>query len=321
MECMWDLMEKSSVAKTISKNCLCEEMKLEISELKTRLTVSNEANFEQSISRPDISTNHDCVSVGRIDQFHGENTVSNSYSLDTDKYKRESDLKYLNRIIECKDSIIDESKDKISILKKYTKLMENSGSNSKAPYMNHDRYDQQTEKEGGLPDVMEMPTLKTRKGFKLVPAKKKLVINTENFLNSKLIERFSNGNNKNGPNSNSQNSKSRMDGGSTTRRDVAVTETGMDSSTFSGAPKRAWVYVGRVGDKVQEGQIEEHLKGKFLGKHFLIDKLPDREGARNSAFRVGADMSLLENLYKPENWPLGVMVERFGFFREKNNKE
>lgn len=43
------------------------------------------------------------------------------------------------------------------------------------------------------------------------------------------------------------------------------------------------MYVGRVIEKVQ---IEDHLKGKFPGQHFSIEKLPNRAGASSNASKI-----------------------------------
>lgn len=72
--------------------------------------------------------------------------------------------------------------------------------------------------------------------------------------------------------------------------------------------------MGRVSRNVEKDQIESHLKNHFPNENFIIEKLPSRDDSRSSSFRVGANMALVENLYSPENWPIGVVVRRFRFF-------
>lgn len=47
------------------------------------------------------------------------------------------------------------------------------------------------------------------------------------------------------------------------KRVVGVTGTCKDSSIFSGAPKRVWLYVGHVGENVQEAHIESQRVRRF----------------------------------------------------------
>lgn len=100
------------------------------------------------------------------------------------------------------------------------------------------------------------------------------------------------------------------------RNEKSVTGTSTGSSTFLCAQRRAWMYVGRVGEKVQESEIEQHLNEKFPDEEFSIEKLSKRDIMSNSSsFKIGASLSLVDELYKPQNWPAGVVVKRFRFFR------
>ncbi|KAL3269668.1 hypothetical protein HHI36_008729 [Cryptolaemus montrouzieri] len=88
------------------------------------------------------------------------------------------------------------------------------------------------------------------------------------------------------------------------------------SAAFAAATRKAWLYVGRVGTDVKEENIVRYLKNKFPNNTFEVEMLPERENSNSVAFKVGADMSLSEELNKTESWPNGVLVERFCFFRK-----
>lgn len=88
--------------------------------------------------------------------------------------------------------------------------------------------------------------------------------------------------------------------------------------SFAGAARKAWLYVGRAGVDTTTDQIARHLKKNFPSQEFVIDSLPTRENANSIAFRVGADMSLIDDLNKPNLWPKGIVVKRYRFFRHKS---
>lgn len=66
----------------------------------------------------------------------------------------------------------------------------------------------------------------------------------------------------------------------------------------------------------------EHLQTKFPGQPFTVETLPVRQGAPSISFKVGANISLLEDIYKDENWPENITVRKFKSFSEtrKNRK-
>ena len=95
--------------------------------------------------------------------------------------------------------------------------------------------------------------------------------------------------------------------------------------TFSGAVKRLWLHVGKVTIGTQTTQIEKYLKKKFPNNTFTVEGLPQHPEARTISFKVGADLSLLEDLYNEAVWPKGVMVQQFLFrnklFRPQNKSQ
>lgn len=83
--------------------------------------------------------------------------------------------------------------------------------------------------------------------------------------------------------------------------------------TFSGAVKRLWLHVGKVTIGTQVSQIEKYLNKKFPDNKFTVDELPLHPEAKTMSFKVGADFSLLEDLYNGAVWPKGVMIQKFKF--------
>lgn len=301
-----------------SKTCQCEEKDLEITKLKTRLADLNEVCFEESMSRLQNAIDGEAKSACFNNRTSETNLVSVFDNINNDEFSKESEMKYLNMLIKEKDNMINELQDKILILKKYNFLMENSVNNRCAPSMDLRNDELPTEK---IDQPVKHVDVQVSKKKTPLPASR-----DEGFIVAKKKTASKRAGNtstmKNNDKRNlSSSSKMGVEGRSTRGKDNAVTGTDIDSSTFSGAPKRAWFYVGRVGENVKESQIEEHLKGKFPGQHFTIEKLPTRVETGSIAFKIGADISLLSDFYKPQNWPLGVVVKRFRFFRERSSKE
>lgn len=206
--------------------------------------------------------------------------------------------------------MIKELKDKLIILKKYTTLIESNLNTHSAPSiiskrseLIHDQIDPTTAERDDTLDQEEKSTSLEESGLSV----------SKNDDKTGKCGRFTGDNKKRNPKTHRKNENITM------RKDPLIKGTNVNSSTFTGAPKRAWVYVGRVSESVQEVQVRDHLEEKFPGKNFAVEKLPSRIGARSVAFRISADMSLLEDLYRPENWPLDVVVKRYRFFRERND--
>lgn len=86
------------------------------------------------------------------------------------------------------------------------------------------------------------------------------------------------------------------------------------SSSFTAATRRVWLSVGKVGDTTKE-EIKTYLENKFEGHSFLVEPLPKNETAASCAYKIGADMDLIDDLYKADTWPSGVIVQRFNFRR------
>lgn len=100
---------------------------------------------------------------------------------------------------------------------------------------------------------------------------------------------------------------------------TGTAEAGNQASdvSFASAVRRAWLYVGRVNPQVTKEDVNRYLEQKFAGRSFIVEMLPKRDSANSIAFKVAADMEILDDLNKPETWPKGVQVKRFRFFRER----
>lgn len=93
------------------------------------------------------------------------------------------------------------------------------------------------------------------------------------------------------------------------------------TSTFEGAKRMAWIYVGRASLETTEDTVLKHLENKFPNKRFSVEKLPQKETAKSRAFKVGANMEMIEQLYRGENWPRDTTVRRFRFFRPQGRTD
>ena len=92
-------------------------------------------------------------------------------------------------------------------------------------------------------------------------------------------------------------------------------------NSFSAAAKRAWIYVGRTRADTTPQQVNNYLTNKYDGYEFIVEALPKREDASSISFKVGPDITLLNDLYKPENWPKDVLIKKFEFFRHKKQRQ
>ncbi|KAL3266616.1 hypothetical protein HHI36_010780, partial [Cryptolaemus montrouzieri] len=84
---------------------------------------------------------------------------------------------------------------------------------------------------------------------------------------------------------------------------------GSDSaSTLMGAEKLCWIHVWQDFREATKDIVQEHLKKSFPNKKFVVDQLLEREGTSCRAFKVGADIDILEKLYKGENWHKNITI-------------
>lgn len=89
------------------------------------------------------------------------------------------------------------------------------------------------------------------------------------------------------------------------------------SVTFAAVTRKAWFYVGRIRHGTKPEQLRDYLKAKFPEQDFIVEALPTRENAGSVSFKVGADLSLVDQLNQASMWPKDVAVKKFRFFRRK----
>lgn len=110
-----------------------------------------------------------------------------------------------------------------------------------------------------------------------------------------------------------RNPKNRKESGNQIIRGTRTDEK--NHPTFSSVRQRIWLHIGRVQPNTTEDDIQKHLNGIFPGRVFVIEALKRGETASSIAFKIGGDSDLMEQLYESENWPNGVTIRRFTFFR------
>ncbi|KAL3278986.1 hypothetical protein HHI36_016503 [Cryptolaemus montrouzieri] len=90
-----------------------------------------------------------------------------------------------------------------------------------------------------------------------------------------------------------------------------------DIQESTSAPKRAWICLGKVAMDVTKEQIMTHLKKVHKREDFFVEPLTVPEGAKSTSFKIGANFSIMKNLYDGKKWPSGVSLRRFSFFRDQ----
>ncbi|XP_044765982.1 uncharacterized protein LOC123322179 [Coccinella septempunctata] len=93
-----------------------------------------------------------------------------------------------------------------------------------------------------------------------------------------------------------------------------------NSEDFTGIPKLCWLHLGRVNMNTNREQILDHLKKTFGRDDFVVEQLPKRDDAKSISFKIGADISLLSDVYAGDKWPENVTLRRY-FFRGSNRAQ
>lgn len=88
----------------------------------------------------------------------------------------------------------------------------------------------------------------------------------------------------------------------------------IEDTSFQGANKKMWIYVGRCEEGVQEQNIKMYLEKKCPSKRFIVQAL---RKTGNPSFKIGADYDLEDTLYTSSFWPQKVLVKPFEFFTKK----
>lgn len=83
--------------------------------------------------------------------------------------------------------------------------------------------------------------------------------------------------------------------------------------------KKTSILVGRLGLHVTADDLKDYMKATFGDAEcFLVEEQKVRSGDYRS-FRVEGPLDLLDGLLCSSNWPEGVLVKKFRFFRVKTS--
>lgn len=235
----------------------------------------------------------------------------------------EEESKYLNLIIEQKDILITELSDKISILKKQVDLLEKFDSYRKNSIQSNGARINKSPLPSG--QVTSANTISSQGTMwkKPVSFKNKRGTNESEDICSLSVNKISNQKNE-GSISQEESTdgtkivplrKPTKDKQNLPKFIKGTRQTQTDPDAFSGTEQRIWVHVGRVQLHTTEEAIKKHLELVFPGRNFIIERLSARQDAKSLSFKIGGDFDLKEKLYMSENWPNGVTIRRFTFFR------
>lgn len=99
----------------------------------------------------------------------------------------------------------------------------------------------------------------------------------------------------------------------------AITDSEGSQSSFASATHRAWLHVNRAEIRVRKEDVVNPKKKSPLS-NLQVQIQPRRENSTSVSFKIGADLSLLDELNKPETWPEGIEIRRFCFFERNPRK-
>ena len=79
---------------------------------------------------------------------------------------------------------------------------------------------------------------------------------------------------------------------------------------LKGVKKTADIYLGRVDRDVSTEDIQQYIKEVFNITVEKIENLQIRTD-QYSAFKITIDLAVRDELFKPESWPDGIVVNKF----------
>lgn len=301
-----------------SKKCDCERKDQQIEELKSRLSQLNEICFESSIRQYNsIEEGEIVLEVPNVEMSTGTEMIEPSD--ETEERNDSHEVKLLNALLSEKSTLIEELQDKIKLLKKYITLLE------------------KTEEQTLVTPVIEKTGLAAEKTVGETPSLAPPVIETSYPTDALKLPANSNHQrqheqptvsttktrkvNENIMNVNKNKSKKILM--TPINKSIVGTRQNLitdGEKTFSSAKRRVWIHIGKVEVNTSEEMIKSHLHKLFPNRLFVIEQQKISEGANSTSFKVGGDMDLMNELYNSENWPSGVTIRRFGFFRQNRQQ-
>lgn len=90
---------------------------------------------------------------------------------------------------------------------------------------------------------------------------------------------------------------------------------------FVAMPARMWLYVGRVNDGVDAGDVKAYIGGKCGASVDEIDVKQLNTRGSSNAFQVGLLRKHYGAMESADAWPEGIIVRRFRFFRGNNHRQ
>lgn len=85
------------------------------------------------------------------------------------------------------------------------------------------------------------------------------------------------------------------------------------SDGLQAAPKKAWLFIGKLLTNTTEDQLLNYVKKKIPNEEFSCTKITT--SSTSSCFKLGAGYHLRQQLENPEFWPRGVIVRQYIFRR------
>lgn len=289
-----------------SKKFECEKKEQEIQELKSRIRRLNEMDYEVSISQQD-SINIE-ITEGSDNKVESNDERKDSEEMTTLETKRDMEVTYLNKLLQEKADMVEELRDKIKILNKYISVLE----------------------RGEKVNTKVQPSLRENPNINNACAITKNVITSEEIPYAETFKRKKTPASSTLPTQNisslgiNESSPLLVDAQNDTdipvsrvRREVKQEiKRGTDAGKYSlkAVDRKAWLYVGRINKNCTERELLEFLKIKQPERNFDIEKI-SRDDRASSAFKVGIDFDLLEEMNKGDFWPQGIVIKRYRFFR------
>jgi len=84
--------------------------------------------------------------------------------------------------------------------------------------------------------------------------------------------------------------------------------------------KKVWIHATKFRQETKADDVITWLQQLHNREDFICEKIkPKYPNPKYASFKIGADMSLKDDLYNPNSWFKGVEISRYNFFRERAN--
>lgn len=254
-------------------------------------------------------TTIDCCTIDNSRAVTGE-ANSRSPQVQADNvYQYQQEIVFLKAIIQEKNTIINQQNDVIYSLKEQVKLIKENellkaNGNSSAQIMQPGYAN--AVKQTNTTNVGGSGTSRNTSGSQ---------INPQGSAGNRVVQtgRLKNG----GDNAEKIQSIPR-------KRVVKLGTNESVEDNFSGRDnpkKRAWFFISRVNDEVNEDIVANYIarKTQVSKDDVVVSQIEvNYEKKDNKCFKVGVDFEHKDLMYSNEFWPKGVLYRRFRFVYDKN---